>query len=306
MLPRQTNCIIFGLILLFLLIFYFSFFDIYIVPTNSMANTIESGDRILIKDYRLTRKINETKVKIYDVIIFRSPHGQPKLLVKRCMALPKDTIILKLDTLTFKNKATINISLNSYILKVYYNNQRRITNLIDSLGIEPEDRHFFPDHLEIPRKSLENSKLYQSSFIDSIRLSRILDDNSFSLASNKFINSIDKECGIIVPYKGCIIKRDNKNFEIYNQLFSRYENDSLLIFNNFLSDTCLIFTNDYYFVLGDNLNNSSDSREWGFIPNRLITGKAILVLLSIKDEEKIVKGLKFKSIMFDYKQRYSY
>ncbi|MBO8131973.1 MAG: signal peptidase I [Candidatus Marinimicrobia bacterium] len=37
---------------------------------------------------------------------------------------------------------------------------------------------------------------------------------------------------------------------------------------------------DHYFMIGDNRDNSYDSRYWGFVPYELITGKALLVYFS--------------------------
>ena len=59
-----------------------------VVPTGSMLNTIQQGDRIIAS--RLSYK--DTDPERYDIVIFKFPDDEDQFFVKRVIGLPNETV----------------------------------------------------------------------------------------------------------------------------------------------------------------------------------------------------------------------
>jgi signal peptidase I len=62
------------------------------------------------------------------------------------------------------------------------------------------------------------------------------------------------------------------------------------IFINGEETTSYTFAQDYYWLMGDNRDNSADSRFWGFVPNDHVVGKAVFVWLSLDKNKGLFDG----------------
>ena len=91
---------------------------------------------------------------------------------------------------------------------------------------------------------------------------------------------------LYVPEAGATIAVDTLNVRLYKNLIE-YETDKKLSVSAglvYLDDELLIdytFRMNYYFMAGDNVFNSQDSRYWGLLPEDCIIGKAVIVVKSV-------------------------
>jgi signal peptidase I len=90
---------------------------------------------------------------------------------------------------------------------------------------------------------------------------------------------------LFVPSKGSDIQTDSISVQLYKNLIE-YETGKTVSVGNgivFLGDSAIrnyTFRQDYYFMAGDNVQDSRDSRYWGLLPDDLILGKAVLIFNS--------------------------
>lgn len=251
-------------------IFFFSSFKI---PSNSMEPGLIAGDYVLVnklipgarlfnvfaamrgEQVNIIRLPGIRKIKRNDVIVFNYPYPNSldkigmhmmKFYIKRCLGLPGDSLS---------------------IINGYY----KIHGVSEPVG------------------NIEGQELF------SVQNNKMLKDANlyWSFPKDSLINWNVKNFGpLYIPKKGDVIDMDRQSAIVYRkliewetgQILSIEHSENVLLNNSRI--TSYRFQKDYYFVAGDRIEDSQDSRYWGLLPDELIVGKAVLIWKSMDSQTK--------------------
>lgn len=237
-------------------------FDSFKIATPSMEPAIMAGDHIIVNKLLLGPRLYENfgflkgektkmerikgfrKVKRNDVLVFDFPYMTPdKIRQGGYVFFVKRCVAIPGDTFLIDNG-------------VY-----KVKNISEDLG-----------HVKRQR---ELSEINESSLRDEIR-------NVFPKDTTYFRWSIKNFGPIYIPAKGDNIKIDSISIMLYKNLIEYETGKNLSVKKGivYLNDSLLhnyTFLQDYYFMAGDWIFDSVDSRYWGLLPDDLIIGKAAII-----------------------------
>lgn len=96
---------------------------------------------------------------------------------------------------------------------------------------------------------------------------------------------------VFIPKEGVTVAINSETLPFYKRIIEVYEGTELGIDNKITQNGTEILLNgqplsqytfkmDYYWMMGDNRNNSEDARTWGFVPFNHVVGKPVFVWMS--------------------------
>jgi signal peptidase I len=253
-----ASIVVFGFIVLRVFVF-----GSYKIPTDSMEPAIIPGDYVLVnklaygarlfdlfdavegKKVTIKRVHGFTKVKNNDVVVFHIPHPHTwnKIEMDMSKYFIKRCIGIPGDTLRIVNG----------IYSVNSDTTKQLGNFECQLALKNKPKEMFPDGV------------YNTLPWDSLIHWNIKDFGPF-----------------YIPRKGDSILLNRTNALLYKKIIEwekgyplAFTNDTL--WNNKQPISTYIFTHDYYFMGGDKVENSQDSRYWGLLPDDLIVGKVWII-----------------------------
>lgn len=255
-----------GLFVLWLVLQVTSFTS-FRIPTNSMYPAILPGDNILVNKWVMGGRV-------FDV--WEAAEGKKEVDIFRLPGVGK---VKRNDVLVFNYPYPLHNDSIAMNLMLYYV-KRCIALPGDTLEIR--NGHYAVRGVE---QELGNRKAQK-------RISRLTDGKSRNVVMQSFpwdgrLGWISRTSACAVPpLQGAQVAMDSTAVSLYGRLI-RWETKQRLSVRKgevCLGDSVITryrFKENYYFMSGDNLENSEDSRYWGLLPECYIVGKATLIWKSV-------------------------
>lgn len=252
-------------------------FEPFAIPSASMENTIYPGDIMIADKFRLD-PLKLEKGKIY---VFRNENGG--YFIKRCIATAGDEVRMQEGKVFINNLESLPSPLTKHEYQIKLSKVRGFFAFIEEQKIgelfkkDPKDSTLILASLSLPDKE----KVEKFHNIVYIRMNN-KPSNAGLIDSNAFVNPVR------IPNKGMEIQMDSAMFSKYKTTLLNGEGVTITEHQGaYLLNGKPIkkyrFMHDYVFVLGDNRENSIDSRAAGFIRANQALGKTTFVLCSFND-----------------------
>lgn len=244
---------------------------------------------------------------------YYKPIDKKTNLVKRCVAIPGDTLEIREGYVYIngkKNKLPSRGELQfSYRIKLKNELKtqadiNRILSILDRADVD-DGIGQTQDGTYILNAASDKAVAYLKNHPEVLSVEKNIQKEgvyggTFPRDPNYSWN-IDFFGPLYIPKAGATTKLTVQNLPLYDRLIQEYEGHNVFARGNeVVLDGKVVdsytFEKDYYWMMGDNRHNSVDARAWGFVPFDHVIGKPVFIWMSI---DGINDGIKNWSIRWD-------
>jgi signal peptidase I len=238
------------------------------IPSSSMYPTLEIGDHIFVNKFIYGIRIPWTTTKFFerspnrgDVIVFIYPCNPDKDYIKRVIALAGDTVEVRCNVVYVNGKAIPNKLVEGescHYMDYLENDGQWVRKACSKYEETVGDKHY--DVFHDADRPLRDQRIAAGTQHDGD--ARDFPTLNMPLAPT-CANSEDAATALdIQQVKGKIVQTKTKDAGACDQQMH------------------YVVPPGHIFAMGDNRNNSNDSRVWGSVPIENIKGKALFIWLS--------------------------
>lgn len=231
-------------------------------------------------------------------IVYR-PVDKEEDFVKRCIGLPGDTLQIINRKVYLDGKLNVDPGKREFEYYVITNGQPINPLILQKLNVTEGGATNVPGRYiyfltNAARDYIAKLPIVQKVVVFNAPAGQA-DPQLFPHDTTDYKWNRDNYGPIYIPKRGATIALNLKNLHIYRRVIRVYEHNKLKvsdgkIFINGKPATHYTFKMDYYWMMGDNRDNSADSRYWGFVPEDHIVGKPVLIWLSLDKNRSWFNG----------------
>ncbi len=258
--------------------------------------------------------------KAGDIVVFKYPLDKKLDYIKRCIAASGQTIEMRNANVFVDDKPEGHPEFikrvydpdegayvlyykitkdngKSYVIRLHENTNYMLNEFRSMQAPNGQTVEMRQGQIFVNGKSGGTAKLLNKAYQEEraqYRLRYLIADekgNSFEIDQYQSVQPVTQNSlsnALWVPKQGengskIILNQDN--FQYYQRLLEEYEKCKVtwkqgVLFVNNIPLKEYTFKQDYFFMMGDNRDNSADSRSWGFLPRDHVVGQALIIYFS--------------------------